>query len=140
MKQKGRGILIGAIMVFAGIVSIPVIYKFASLLGDDQFSTLLVIMIPSVLIGGGFLLIYVTNMLHNPGVDNTNRVNDQSGTAPNDTTKLKRIVIVIDNNGISLNTEGISPQEIITYLELSKYYVITKSIRTGSLIDIVKRE
>lgn len=145
MKQNKKGVLTGAIFIFAGLVSIPLAYKFPSLLVFDPFSTFLTAMVPAVLVGGGLLLIYVTNMLHNPGVDNTNTAttNSQPGTVRDDATTAnvpKQIVIDINDNGISLNIKGMSPQEAITFLELSKYYVITKTVRTGSLIDIVKRE
>jgi hypothetical protein len=145
MKRNRKGMLTGAIFMFAGLVSIPLAYKFLSLLTFSPLSTFLAAMIPAVLMGGGLLLIYVTNMLHNPYVDNasTATANDQSGTVPDDTFMTnvpKQIVIDINDNGISLKTGGMSPQEIIVFLELSKHYVIGKSIRNGMLIDIVKRE
>lgn len=146
MKRYRKGVLTGAIFIFAGLVSIPLAYKLASLINSTPVSVFLTAMVPAVLIGGGLLQMYVTNMLHNPGVDHTNTniytnaatTNDKPGTVPDGMVNVpKQIVIDINDNGISLRTSGMSSEQIITYLEMSKYYVITKSV---SLIDIVKRE
>ena len=123
---------IGGVLIFLGFVSIPFAYKFALVLGFELYSTVMVAMVPAVLMGGGFFLISVTNMLHSVDVANTKEASVMTGQ--------KRIVMVIKDSGIELTTEGMNPQEIITILELTKYNVITKFIRTGPLIDVVKRE
>jgi hypothetical protein len=140
MDSKKKGMLIGAILVFAGVASIPFVYKYALFFGFSLFPTILASLGPVVLIGGGYLLISVMQTPHTPDTDTTTIIN-QPSTVPDGAANVsKRIVIVLSDDGILLECKGMSPLEAISILELSKYHVITKVTRMGSLIDIVKEK
>ncbi len=52
----------------------------------------------------------------------------------------RRIVINITDNGIALTCEGVGQSEAISLLELSKHYIITKTVGHNCSIDVVKRK
>jgi hypothetical protein len=129
-------------MMFVGMASIPFTYRFASGLGFG-LSAFYALMISMVSIGFGFLLMYVNYSLQKVAVYEID--NAQSGNIPPPTpdvaaNMLKRIEITINDNCITLSTEGLSPQETIASLELTKHYVISKQVRNGLPMDVVRRK
>jgi hypothetical protein len=93
----------------------------------------------------GLFLVYTTLHFKKPAADEID--NAQPGNinipapAPDGMANVpKQIVIVIYDSGIELSTVGMSPQEIIASLELTKYYIISKHVGNGSPMDVVRRQ
>lgn len=132
MKYNNASFKVAMALILAGVVSIPVTYKYFSMLGLNPL--LPTVLIAMTLIGGGLFLIYIHNEIFK--IYSVDKID----TDPNKKAVVKKqIIITINDDRISLITEGISPREAIGFLETSKFYIIDKTLNTGPVIDTVKR-
>lgn len=116
--------------MFWGIASIPLAYKFAAEYGFGFYSTFILIMMQIIPICVGLFLVYTTLRFKKSAA---NRIdNAQPGN--------KQIVITVNDSGVVISSEGMSPQDIIAILELSKYYIVSKNVGFRSSIDVVRRK
>jgi hypothetical protein len=133
------GVIVGAIIMFGGIASIPLAYEIAAEYRFGFYLTLILIIIQMFLIGSGFFLVVTSLRFKKSAADESD--NTQAGNIPAPTPNMpRRIEIIINDNGVALSTEGLSPQEIIAFLELTKHYVVSKHAGIGSPMDVVRRQ
>jgi hypothetical protein len=136
--KKLEGI-VGGIMIFDGLASIPFIYGFVSASNNPFLSFLMILLGSMMPIGIGLFLLYNTLRFKKSAVEKKDNI--LPGNIPAPTPNMpRRIEIIINDTGVALSTEGLSPQEIIASLELTKHYVVTKHVGIGSPMDVVRRK
>ncbi len=131
--------MVGGIIMFLGIASIPLVYKSAA--GFGLYWTLILIMIQMIPIGMGLFLVYTALCFKKSVVSEINNAQPANIPAPGGMANMpKRIEIIVNDNSIALSTEGMSLQEITASLELTKCYIISKYIGCGSTMGVVRRQ
>lgn len=131
--------IIGAIMMFMGIASIPLAYRLAAEYEFGFYLTLILITIQMIPISIGLAMVYTELHFKKSSADDIDKAQPVNIPAPTP-TMTRRIEIIINDDGIALSTEGVSPQEIISFLEQTKFYILNKHVRGKSLMDIVSRK
>jgi hypothetical protein len=140
--KKSDSIVIGGLMMFVGIISIPYTNRFAVASSDPILSFLVFLIFSIMPVGVGLFLVYATLRFKKPAADEIDDVQPDNINihATDGMANLpKHIEIIVNDNGIALSTQGMSPQEIVASLELTKYYIISKHVRDGSPMDVVRR-